>query len=204
MSYTPALSGYFAEHALTLADDRPDALQRMDSRVRHAVAATQAVVLIRALATLVVIGFLPAYLPFISIDVSTGTHMALPLSGAARDAVLLGAAALAAFELLLAFHLKGRRQFARVGVIAVECILAAMCGTAFILGADLAVLPLVLSAVAVSLLMLNQVRWSFRLRPSQRLTGRRSNVYAGYAPGAPDAPKERQAVGYLRTLPPRD
>lgn len=204
MSYTPALSGHFAEYSFDVNDDRPAALRRLDRRVRHAVAATQGLVLIRAIATLVVIGFLPAYLPFITIDVSTGTHLTLPLSGAARDGVLLGAAALAAFELLLAYQLKARRQFARVGVIAVESLLGVICGTALILGADLAVLPLVLSAAAISLLMVNQVRWSFRLRPSRRLTGRRANVYAGYAPQAPDKPKERQAVGYARNRPPRD
>jgi hypothetical protein len=169
------------------------------------VAAAQALVLVRAIATLIVIGFLPVYLPAISVDVSNGTHVALPLSGAARDGVLMGAAALAAIELYLAYRLRSRRQYARVGVIAVEAVVAVTCASALVLGADLATIPLVLAVTAISLLMLNQVRWSFRLRPAtKRLTGRRANVYAGYAPPAPDQPKDRQPVGYEKGRPPKD
>lgn len=173
--------------------------RHLEQWVRRAVATAQFLVVVRSMVTLIVIGLLPAYLPFMTVDVSSGNHLNLPLSGAARDSVLLGAAALSALELFFAYRLRARMEYARAGVIAIESVIAIICGIALILGADLAILPLIISVIACSLLLLNQVRWAFRLRPdNRRLVGHRANAYAGYAPPPPDRPKEPQQVGYLK------
>ncbi len=132
-------------------------------------------------------------------------HVAvLPVSGLNRDSILLAVAALSAVELYLVYRLADRWRIARFGVLFVESFAIVITAGALALGSDLAALPLTTSVVATCLLLLNQVRWSFRLQPRRDLTGhRRGSVFAGYAPLPLDSPKVSQSVGYTVPRRPR-
>ena len=154
------------------------------------------------ISVLLAIGLLPPVLPSIFVRLDSAHVAVLPVSGLNRDSILLAVAALSAVELYLVYRLADRWRIARFGVLFVEFLAIVIAG-ALALGSDLAALPLTTSVVATCLLLLNQVRWSFRLQPRRDLGHRRGSVFAGYAPLPLDSPKVSQSVGYTVPRRPR-
>jgi uncharacterized protein YqgC (DUF456 family) len=198
MSYVPRLEMATAPAA---AVDHTPAADR-ERRIRGAIGTCQALLVIRIVSVLLAIGLLPPVLPSIFVRLDAAHVAVLPVSGLNRDAILLVVAALSAVELYLVYRLADRWRIARFGVLFVESFAIVITAGALALGSGFAALPLTTSVVATCLLLLNQVRWAFRLQPRRDLTGhRRGGVFAGYAPAPLDAPKAAQAVGY--TVPQR-
>ena len=170
----------------------------IDARVGAAIAACQVFLVVRILSVLLGVSLLPLRLPAIVFRLDTTHGVALPLSGLDRGSVLLVVAAASAVELYLVYRLADRLRLARFSVLLIESCAIVITTIALAFGAGFAILPLVTSVGATCLLLLNQVRWAFRLQPTQRsLTGRRQGgTFAGYAAPSLEAPKAPQPVGY--------
>src|ERR1039458_8560171 len=140
----------------------------IERRVGTAIAACQTFLVVRILSVILFVSLLPAQLPSVVLTLDTAHAVRLPLGGLDRGTVLIVVAAVSMVGLGLAY------------------------------GASLAVLPLVTAIGATSVLLLNQVRWAFRLTLRQRvLTGRRQGgTFAGYAAPSLDCPRTPQRVGY--------
>jgi hypothetical protein len=194
MSYVPSLEMATAP-APFMADNSPGATR--DRRVAGAVATSQAFLVVRIVSVLLGIGLLPPVLPSIFLRLDA-THVAvLPVGGLQRDVILLAVALLSAVELYLVYRLADLWRTARFGILLIESFAIVTMASALSLGAGLAALPLTMSVGATCLLLLNQVRWAFRLQRKRNLTGhRRGGVFAGYAAPPLDAPKAPQQIGY--------
>ncbi|HYA00979.1 MAG TPA: hypothetical protein VEK76_11595 [Candidatus Binatia bacterium] len=175
----------------------------LDRRVRAAIALCQMFLVIRIMSVLLGVGLLPPKLPTVTIRLDPSHVAVLPLGWLNQGTALLAIAAVSAIELYLVFRLADRRRLARFAVLLIESAAILGTATALALGAAFAILPLATSAAGTCLLLLNQVRWAFRLQPAGRhLTGRRQGgVFAGYAAPPIDGPKPPQTVGY-RARPP--
>ena len=168
-------------------------------RVRAAVATSQTFLVIRILSVLLLVSFLPSRLPTLTLRLVAGSVATVPLDGVSSGAALMVIAAISAVELYLVYRLADGARAARHAVLAIESVAILATSSALAVGATVAALPLVTSVGATGLLLLNQVRWSFRLSPADRgaLTGRRrGGVFAGYAGSPLDTPKRPQSVEY--------
>ena len=201
MSYVPSLE--MATAPAPLVPAHSPAAER-DRRVVSAVATSQTFLVVRIISVPLGIGLLPPVLPSIFIRLDSSHVAILPISGLNRDVILLAVALLSTIELYLVYRLADRWRIARFGVLLIESFAIVLTACALALGADLAALPLTTSVGATCLLLLNQVRWAFRLHPRRSLTGhRRGGTFAGYAALPLDAPKAPQAVGYTVARLPR-
>jgi hypothetical protein len=172
--------------------------QRVERRVRAAVTASQMLLVVRILSLLLIVPLLPDPLPTISFHLGSSHLLTVPLGWLSSGSLFLVIALISTVELYLVARLADRLALARSGVLFVESLAIVATAGALALGATLAVLPLAAAVGSTSLLLRNEIRWAFILRPRQAdLPGRRQGgVYVGYA-GAPlDVPKPPQAVGY--------
>lgn len=180
----------------TAAIARAAATQR---RVRAAIATSQTFLVIRIMSVLLLVSFLPPHLPTLTLRLIAGSAVTVPLDGVSGGTALLVIAAISAIELYLVYRLADGVRVARQAVLAIESLAILATASALAVGAGVAALPLTTSVGATGLLLLNQVRWSFRLRPADRgsLTGRRrGGVFAGYAGSPLDSPKRPQSIEY--------
>jgi hypothetical protein len=170
----------------------------IERRVGTAIAACQTFLVVRILSVILFVSLLPAQLPSVVLTLDTAHAVRLPLGGLDRGTVLIVVAAVSMVELDLVYRLADRRRVARFGVLLIESCAIVLTTIALAYGASLAVLPLVTAIGATSVLLLNQVRWAFRLTLRQRaLTGRRQGgTFAGYAAPSLDCPRTPQRVGY--------
>jgi hypothetical protein len=170
----------------------------VDRRVAAAIAACQTFLVVRILSVLLFVSLLPARLPSVVLSLDATHAVRLPLGGLDRGSVLVLVAGVSMVELYLVYRLADRRRIARFGVLVIESLAIVLTTIALAYGANLAVLPLVTSVGAVGILLLNQVRWAFRLQPRLRdLAGhRQGGTFAGYAAPPLDTPWTRQRVGY--------
>src|SRR5487761_292254 len=170
----------------------------IDRRGHSAICAAQPFLVVRILSVLLGVSLLPLRIPAVALRLDPGHVVILPGSGVDRGAVLLAVAAVSAVELYLVYRLADRLRMARFGVLVIESGAIVLTTIALALGAAFAVLPLVASVGGTCLLLLNQVRWAFRLGLGpQHLTGRRQGgVFAGYAAPPLEMTKAPQRVGY--------
>jgi hypothetical protein len=168
-----------------------------EKRVHSAVAAGQTFLVIRIISGLLLVSLLPAQLPTITLRLDPTNVLTLPLSVLSGGSIVLIVAAISAIELYLVYRLADRWRSARTIILIVEALAILATSSALALGSIVAALPLATSVGGTALLLLNQVRWAFRLEARRSLTGRRQGgVYAGYAAPPLDTPKPPQAVGY--------
>ncbi len=170
----------------------------IDRRVAAAIAAGQTFLVVRILSVLLLVSLLPARLPSVILSIDATHAVKLPLGGLDRGSVLIVVAAVSMMELDLVYRLADRRRLARFGILLIESCAIVLTTIALAYGASLAALPLVTSVGATGVLLLNQVRWAFRLQPRLReLAGRRQGgTFAGYAAPSLDTPRTPQRVGY--------
>lgn len=194
MSYAP---GSECGNVVTLEGGHRQAAD-IERRVGTAVAACQTFLVVRILSVLLFVSLLPARLPSVVLTLDSTHAVRLPLGGLDRGTVLVAVAAVSVVELDLVYRLADRRRVARFGVLLIEACAIVLTTIALAYGASLAALPLVAAAGATCVLLLNQVRWAFRLQPRQRtLAGhRQGGTFAGYAAPALDCPRTPQHVGY--------
>src|ERR1035437_6318063 len=194
MSYVPG-SDFGSAVTIESGQRRAAALDR---RVAAAIAACQTFLVVRILSVILFVSLLPARLPSVILSLDATHAVRLPLGGLDRGSVLIVVAAASMGELDLVYRLADRRRVARYGVLLPESFAIVLTTIALAYGASLAVLPLVTAIGATSVLLLNQVRWAFRLTLRQRvLTGRRQGgTFAGYAAPSLDCPRTPQRVGY--------
>ena len=194
MSYVPG-SDFGSAVTIESGQRRAAALDR---RVAAAIAACQTFLVVRILSVILFVSLLPARLPSVILSLDATHAVRLPLGGLDRGSVLIVVAAVSMVELDLVYRLADRRRVARYGVLLTESFAIVLTTIALAYGASLAVLPLVTSVGAAGVLLLNQVRWAFRLQSRQRgLTGRRQGgTFAGYAAPSLDSPRAPQLVGY--------
>ncbi|MGA8014472.1 MAG: hypothetical protein WCB85_00960 [Candidatus Dormiibacterota bacterium] len=173
--------------------------EAVDRRVHTAIATCQWFLVIRIMSVLVMVSFLPQRLPTVSFRLDATHVLVVPLGalGLTSGMALMVIAGLSAIEMYLVYRLADRVRPARFLVILIESVGILVWASALAVGATLAALPLGLAGGAIGLLLLNQVRWAFRLQHQRELTGRRlGGVFAGYAGNALDKPKAAQPVGY--------
>jgi len=194
MTYAP---GSELGSAVTLEGGHRQAAA-IERRVGTAIAACQTFLVVRILSVLLFVSLLPAHLPAVVLTLDATHTLPLPLGGVSRGTVLIVVAAISMVELDLVYRLADRRRVARFGVLLIESLAIVFTTVALAYGANLAALPLVTAVGATCVLLLNQVRWAFRLQPRQRdLTGRRQGgTFAGYAAPPLDSPRMPQRVGY--------
>jgi hypothetical protein len=194
MSYAP---GSECGNVVTLEGGHRQAAG-IERRVGTAIAACQTFLVVRILSVLLFVSLLPARLPSVVLTLDSTHAVQLPLGGLDRGTVLVVVAAVSVVELDLVYRLADRRRVARFGVLLIETWAIVLTTIALAYGASLAALPLVTAAGATCVLLLNQVRWAFRLQPRQRiLTGhRQGGTFAGYAAPSLDCPRTPQHVGY--------
>lgn len=172
--------------------------EAIERRVGTAIAACQTFLVVRILSALLLVSLLPARLPSVVLTLDATHAVRLPLGGLDRGTVLVLVAAVSMVELDLVYRLADRRRVARLGVLLIKSCAIVLTTIALAYGASLAALPLVTAVGATSVLLLNQVRWAFRLQPRLRaLTGhRQGGTYAGYAAPSLDCPRTPQRIGY--------
>jgi hypothetical protein len=194
MSYAP---GSEFGNAVTIEGEHRHAAA-IEPRVGSAIAACQTFLVVRILSVLLFVSLLPARLPSVVLTLDATHAVKLPLGGLDRGTVLVLVAAISMVELDLVYRLADLRRIARFGVLLIESFAIVLTTIALAYGADLAALPLVTAVGATCVLLLNQVRWAFRLQPRQRaLTGhRQGGTFAGYAAPSLDCPRTPQRVGY--------
>jgi hypothetical protein len=170
----------------------------IEGRVAAAIAACQTFLVVRILSVLLAVGLLPLRLPNVTFRLDAAHAVVLPLGGLNRGVVLFVVGLVSAVELYLVYRLAERDRVARFLVLVIESCAIVIATVGLALGASFALLPLAASVGATCLLLLNQVRWAFRLRPQQRsLSGRRQGgTFAGYAPLSLETPKARQRIEY--------
>ena len=171
----------------------------IDARVGAAIAASQTFLVVRILSVLLGVSMLPVRLPAVELRLDATHAVVLPFAGFNRGAVLLVVVLVSALELYLVYRLADRVPMARFTVLLIESLAIVLTTIALAMGAGFALLPLVTAVGATCLLLLNQVRWAFRLRPQRRaLTGyRQGGTFAGYAAPSLDVPKAPQPIGYV-------
>jgi hypothetical protein len=194
MSYAP---GFEFGNAVTIEGGHGPAAA-IGRRVGTAIAACQTFLVVRILSVLLGVSLLPAHLPSVVLSFDATHAVMLPLGGVNRGTVLIVVAAVSMVELDLVYRLADRRRVARFGVLLIESCAIVITTIALAYGANLAGLPLVASIGATGILLLNQVRWAFRLQPRRRaLTGRRQGgTFAGYGAPSLDTLRTPQHVGY--------
>ena len=194
MSYAP---GSECGNVVTLEGGHRQAAD-IERRVGTAIAACQTFLVVRILSVLLLVSLLPARLPSVVLTLDSTHAVQLPLGGLNSGTVLLVVAAVSVVELALVYRLAARRRIARYGVLLIEACAIVLTTIALAYGASLAALPLVAAAGATCVLLLNQVRWAFRLQPRRRtLPGhRQGGTFAGYAAPSLDCPRTPQHVGY--------
>jgi len=170
----------------------------VERRVAAAIAASQTFLVVRILSVLLAVGLLPLRLPNVTFRLDATHAVVLPLTGLNRGSVLFVVGLVSAVELYLVYRLAERDRLARFVVLLIESCAIVIATVGLALGAGFALLPLATSVGATCLLLLNQVRWAFRLQPQRRtLAGhRQGGTFAGYAPTSLETPKARQRVEY--------
>jgi hypothetical protein len=176
--------------------------QAVERRVARAVVIAQTFLVVRILSLLILVSFLPNQLPSFTLGLDRSHILVVPLNGLTGGTALLIIAGVSAVELYMVYRLAERSALARFTVLVIESLAILSTASALALGAELAALPLLAAVGATGMLLLNQVRWAFRLQRQRVLTGRRQGgVFAGYA-GAPlETTKPPQEVGY--SIPPQ-